>query len=77
MANPVYLAGLVEPYAIDFFYAKSYRLLLIASICTGDYGRDWGYLVIIQPDSPNSPTQKYYLTELGKALLENDKIEIK
>ena len=26
-----------------------------------------------QPDSPNSPTQKYYLTELGKALLENEK----
>ena len=24
-----------------------------------------------QPDSPKSPTQKYYLTEMGKALLNN------
>ena len=24
------------------------------------------------PDSPNNPNQKYYLTELGKVLLENE-----
>ena len=28
-----------------------------------------GILAMTQPDSPTSPTQKYYLTELGKALL--------
>jgi len=32
-----------------------------------------GILAMTQPDSPTSPTQKYYLTALGKALLENDK----
>lgn len=31
-----------------------------------------GLLARTQPDSPNSPTQKYYLTELGKALLEKE-----
>lgn len=31
-----------------------------------------GIIVMTQPDSPKSPTQKYYLTELGKALLENE-----
>ena len=36
-----------------------------------------GILAMTQPNSPKSPTQKYYLTELGKALLENDKSEIK
>ena len=30
-----------------------------------------GILAMTQPDSPRSPTQKYYLTELGKALLNN------
>ena len=29
-----------------------------------------GVLAMTQPDSPKSLTQKYYLTELGKALLE-------
>ena len=28
-------------------------------------------LAMTQPDSPKSPTQKYYLTEMGKALLNN------
>ena len=28
------------------------------------------YLEMTQPETPNSPTQKYYLTETGKALLE-------
>ena len=28
-----------------------------------------GILAMTQPDSPKSPTQKYYLTEMGKALL--------
>ena len=36
-----------------------------------------GLVAMTQPDSPNSPTQKYYLTESGKSLLENDKSEIK
>lgn len=27
-------------------------------------------VAMTQPDSPKSPTQKYYLTEAGKALLE-------
>jgi ATP-dependent DNA helicase RecG len=27
-------------------------------------------LVMTQPDSPKSPTQKYYLTEIGKTFLE-------
>jgi len=27
-------------------------------------------LVMTQPDSPKSPTQKYYLTETGKTFLE-------
>ena len=31
-----------------------------------------GVLAMTQPDSPKSPTQKYYLTELGKALLEKE-----
>ena len=31
-----------------------------------------GLVAMTQPDSPKSPTQKYYLTELGKALLENE-----
>lgn len=31
-----------------------------------------GIIAMTQPDSPKSPTQKYYLTELGKALLENE-----
>ena len=30
-----------------------------------------GILAMTQPDSPKSPTQKYYLTEMGKALLNN------
>lgn len=29
-------------------------------------------LAMTQPDSPKSPTQEYYLTELGKALLEKE-----
>lgn len=33
---------------------------------------EMGVLAMTQPDSPKSPTQKYYLTELGKALLENE-----
>ena len=32
---------------------------------------EMGVLAMTQPDSPKSPTQKYYLTELGKALLNN------
>ena len=28
-----------------------------------------GLVIMTQPDSPKSPTQKYYLTELGKELL--------
>ena len=32
-----------------------------------------GLVAMTQPDSPKSPTQKYYLTELGKSLLENDR----
>lgn len=31
-----------------------------------------GLVAMTQPDSPKSPTQKYYLTELGKALMEKD-----
>ena len=31
-----------------------------------------GLVAMTQPDSPKSPTQKYYLTELGKALLDNE-----
>ncbi len=30
-----------------------------------------GLVAMTQPDSPKSPTQKYYLTEMGKALLNN------
>ena len=30
-----------------------------------------GLVIMTQPDSPKSPTQKYYLTELGKELLVN------
>ena len=30
-----------------------------------------GLVIMTQPDSPKSPTQKYYLTEMGKALLNN------
>ena len=30
-----------------------------------------GLVAMTQPDSPKSPTQKYYLTEKGKALLNN------
>lgn len=33
---------------------------------------EMGVFAMTQPDSPKSPTQKYYLTELGKALLENE-----
>lgn len=33
---------------------------------------EMGVLAMTQPDSPKSPTQKYYLTELGKALLEKE-----
>ena len=36
-----------------------------------------GLIERTQPDSPNSPTQKYYLTELGRGLLDNDKAKIK
>ena len=32
-----------------------------------------GVVAKTQPDSPKSPTQKYYLTALGKALLEKDR----
>ena len=28
------------------------------------------FVAMTQPNSPKSPTQKYYLTELGKALVE-------
>ena len=31
---------------------------------------EMGVLAMTQPDSPKSPTQKYYLTELGRDLLE-------
>lgn len=31
-----------------------------------------GLVTMTQPDSPKSPTQKYYLTELGKSLIESD-----
>ena len=31
-----------------------------------------GLIERTQPDSPNSPTQKYYLTETGKTLLEKE-----
>ena len=31
-----------------------------------------GLVAMTQPDSPKSPTQKYYLTDLGKALLKNE-----
>lgn len=31
-----------------------------------------GLVAMTQPDSPKSPTQKYYRTELGKALLEKN-----
>ena len=31
---------------------------------------DMGIVEMTQPDSPKSPTQKYFLTELGKSLLE-------
>ncbi len=30
------------------------------------------YFEMTIPDSPNNPGQKYYLTALGKALLDND-----
>ncbi len=30
-----------------------------------------GLVIMTQPNSPKSPTQKYYLTEMGKALLNN------
>ena len=30
-----------------------------------------------QPDSPNSPTQKYRLTELGRQFLQNNKTDAK
>ena len=33
-----------------------------------------GVVAMTQPDSPKSPTQKYYLTELGKALIDNDRV---
>ena len=31
-----------------------------------------GIIAMTQPDSPKSPTQKYYLTESGEALLEKE-----
>ena len=31
-----------------------------------------GLVAMTQPDSPKSPTRKYYLTALGKALLEKE-----
>ena len=31
-----------------------------------------GLVAMTHPDSPKSPTQKYYLTDLGKALLKNE-----
>lgn len=34
---------------------------------------EMGILAMTHPDSPKSPTQKYYLTELGKGLLNNEK----
>ena len=33
---------------------------------------EMGVVEMTQPDSPKSPKQKYYLTELGKTLLENE-----
>ena len=33
---------------------------------------EMGVLAMTQPDSPKSPTQKYYLTELGRDLLEKE-----
>ena len=33
-----------------------------------------GLMAMTQPDSPKSPTQKYYLTDFGKALLKNETI---
>ena len=32
-------------------------------------------LAMTQPDSPKSPTQKYYLTELGKQLIKNTTVQ--
>jgi ATP-dependent DNA helicase RecG len=40
-------------------FRKAYIAPLVAS----------GVLAMIQPDSPTSPTQKYYLTDFGKKLL--------
>ena len=34
-----------------------------------------GLVAMTQPDSPKSPTQKYYMTDLGKTLLKNETIE--
>lgn len=34
-----------------------------------------GLVAMTHPDSPKSPTQKYYLTDLGKNLLKNETIE--
>ena len=31
-----------------------------------------GVIAMTQPDSPRSPTQKYYLTESGKSLIEKN-----
>lgn len=31
-----------------------------------------GVVAMTQPDSPKSPSQKYYLTEIGKELLANE-----
>ena len=31
-----------------------------------------GLVIMTQPDSPKSPTQRYYLTESGKSLIESD-----
>ena len=36
-----------------------------------------GLIERTQPNSPNSPTQKYYLTESGKSLFENENRENK
>lgn len=35
-----------------------------------DFLIEGGLVAMTQPDSPKSPTQKYYLTELGRKLLE-------
>jgi hypothetical protein len=34
---------------------------------------DMGFIVQLYPESPNSPKQKYYLTEQGKLVLEKER----